>query len=132
MLKVCRNLISGEKRGKRIGFPTLNFPLKKGDKIKRGVWVVKLKAGKKSYFGAANVGKAKTFGGKEEKVEVHLFLGVPKEVKKAEIYFLKYLRTTKKFKKIEALKKQIKKDIQKGKSFLMSLKTLGVARPTNN
>lgn len=118
MLKICRNLISGEKRGKGIGFPTLNFPLKRGDKkIKRGVWVVKLKIGKKSYFGVANVGKAKTFGGKEEKIEVHLFLGVPKEVKKAEIYFLKYLRKTKKFKKIEALKKQIKKDIKRGRAF---------------
>ncbi len=137
MLKISRKKVGGKKRGKIIGFPTLNFDLKKGDKIERGVWLVRLKAGGKSYLGAANVGQAKTFGDKEEKIEVHLFTpfrdksltGFTKPaggIKKTEIYFLRYLRKTKKFKTIEELKKQIKKDVKKGLSFL------DVARPTNN
>lgn len=118
MLKVFRKKVSGEKRGKRIGFPTLNFLLKKEDKIKRGVWLVKLKIGKKEYFGLANAGKPKTFEGKKERIEVHLFTKPKEKIKKAEIYFLKYLRKTKKFKKIGELKKQIKNDIKKAKSLL--------------
>jgi riboflavin kinase/FMN adenylyltransferase len=122
-MKVYRKIVKGEKRGKRMGFPTLNFILKRDDKIKRGVWVVKLKNGKKTYFAVANVGKAKTFDGKEEKIEVHLFEGkTAKAIKKAEIHFLKYLRKTNKFKTIEGLKKQIKNDIKKAKLLFMSLK----------
>lgn len=136
MIKIFRKIIEGEKRGKIIGFPTLNFNLKKGDKfsfrnkesemnnkIKRGVWVVRLKIKGKSYFGAANAGPAKTFGDKEEKIEVHLFTKPAGGIKKTEIYFLRYLRKSKKFKTIEDLKKQIKKDIERGLSFLSHLKT---------
>ena len=112
----------GEKRGKIIGFPTLNFNLKKSDKIKRGVWVVRLKIKGKSYFGAANAGSAKTFDDKKEKIEVHLFSKPPKALKKTELHFLRYLRKTKEFKTIKGLKKQIKKDIKKGLSFLGHLK----------
>lgn len=122
MIKIFRKIVSGEKRGRRIGFPTLNFVLGKKNKIKRGVWVVKLKAGRKEYFGAANAGRAKTFRGGLEKIEVYLFSEPPAKIKKAEIYFLKYLRKTKKFKTVESLKKQIKNDVKKGKSFLASLK----------
>ncbi len=122
MLKVFRKTVSGEKRGRKIGFPTLNFILNKKDKLKRGVWVVKLKTGKRTYFGVANVGQAKTFREAPEKIEVHLFVKPPVKIRKAEIYFLKYLRATKKFKTIEELKKQIKNDIKKGQDFLMSLK----------
>ncbi len=122
MLKITQKVISGKKRGRKIGFPTLNFPLEKNEKIKRGVWVVKLKSGKKEYFGIANVGSAKTFNEKEEKIEVHVFSPLKNEIKKAKIYFLKYLRKTKKFKKVENLKKQIKKDIKEALSFLDSFK----------
>lgn len=125
MIKIFRKTIEGQKRGRRIGFPTLNFNLKKGDKIKRGVWLVKLKAEGKSYFGAANVGRAKTFGDKEEKIEVHLFTKPAGDIKKTEIYFLKRLRATKKFKTIEELKKQMKKDTKKARHFLMSVKDIG-------
>ncbi len=118
MLKVFRKKVSGEKRGEKLGFPTLNFLLKKGDKIKRGVWLVKLKIGKKEYFGVSNVGRAKTFKKGGERIEVHLFAQPRRDVKKTEICFLKYLRKTKKFKKIEELKKQIKKDIKKAKLLL--------------
>jgi len=111
MLKIFRKVIKGKGRGKRIGFQTLNFPLKKEDKIKRGVWLIKLKIGNREYFGISNVGQAKTFNEKEEKIEVHLFSEPAAKIKKAEIYFLKYLRPTKKFKTIEELKEQIKKDI---------------------
>lgn len=132
MLKICRKTIGGEKRGERIGFPTLNFPLKKKNKIKRGVWVVKLKVRKEEqYFGVSNVGTAKTFNGGPERIEVHLFSEPPRDViKRAEICFLKYLRKTKKFKTIEDLKKQIKKDIKRGRVFLMSVKDVG--RRTSN
>ncbi|MBU4481051.1 bifunctional riboflavin kinase/FAD synthetase, partial [Patescibacteria group bacterium] len=41
------------------------------------------------------------------------------------IYFLRYLRKTKKFKTIEELKKQIKKDTKKARHFLMSVKDIG-------
>lgn len=86
MLKVSRKTVAGEQRGKKIGFPTLNFPLKKTDKIKRGVWFVKLKNGKKTLFAVANVGKAKTFDGKEEKIEVHLFAEIYPRTRRPRIY----------------------------------------------
>jgi len=118
MLKLEKEKISGKKIGKKLGFPTLNFPLNKRDKVKRGVWVVKLKHRKKELFGVANVGKAKTFNGEKEQIEVYLFNFPKKGIKRAEIYFLKYLRKTKRFKKIKALREQIKKDIKKAKAVL--------------
>lgn len=121
MLKIFRKKVAGEKRGRVIGFPTLNFRLRKGDRIKRGVWVVKMISGKQSYFGVANVGSAKTFGGREKKIEVYLLVRPTNNIKEAEIQFVKYLRPTKKFDTIGELKKQIKKDVELALCFLESL-----------
>ena len=112
-----KKVIRGRGRGKRLGFPTLNFSLEKDEKVKRGVWVVILET-KSGYFpGVANVGRPETFLEKKEAIEVHLLFRPQEKIKEARIIFLKYLRKTKKFNDIKDLKKQIKKDIERAISF---------------
>lgn len=112
-----KKTIKGKGRGRRLGFPTLNFPLEKEEKIKRGVWAIILEAESGFFPGVANVGEAKTFPGKEEAIEVHLLSRPQKTIKTASIIFLKYLRRTKKFNDVESLKEQIKKDVERAVSF---------------
>ena len=112
-----KKTIKGREMGRRLGFPTLNFPLEKEEKIKRGVWAIILEAESGFSPGVANVGKAKTFSEKEEVIEVHLLSQPKKIVKRANIIFLKYLRRTKKFNNVESLKEQIKKDVERAISF---------------
>ena len=119
---IFRKPISGKKRGRKIGFPTINLPLRKKDKIKRGVYLIKAKVKDKIFFGVANVGKAKTFGEKEERVEIHLFDFKQKKIDfKIKVWFLKYLRKVKKFKNKKELKEAIRKDIKKAKKCLQEL-----------
>jgi len=112
-----KKVIRGKGRGRRLGFPTLNFPLEKDEKIKRGVWVIILETKSGSFPGIANVGRPETFLENRETIEAHL-LSHPKEtIKEAKIVFFKYLRKTKKFNDTKGLKNQIKKDIEQTISF---------------
>ncbi|MCD6148615.1 riboflavin kinase [bacterium] len=113
----AKKVIRGKGRGKRLGFPTLNFPLEKDEKIKRGVWVIVLETKNGSFPGVANVGRPETFLEKKEAIESHLLFHPQETIKEAKIIFLKYLRKTIKFNDTNGLKKQIKKDIERAISF---------------
>ena len=104
----------GEKRGRKIGFPTCNLEL--GDYVipKTGVYTSKIilnKSLKKK--GIVNVGYKPTFGKNKLLLEAHIF-GFKKNLydKTIKIMLLKFIRKEKKFKNIIELKKQIKKDIK--------------------
>ena len=104
----------GEKRGRKIGFPTCNLEL--GDYVipKTGVYTSKIilnKSLKKK--GIVNVGYKPTFGKNKLLLEAHIF-GFKKNLydKTIKIMLLKFIRKEKKFKNIIELNKQIKKDIK--------------------
>ena len=109
-------VIKGERRGRKIGFPTCNLELTDYVIPKLGVYSVSIQIGKKIKKGIANVGYRPTFSGKNILLEVNIF-GINSNLYKKEIIvnFLKFIRKEKKFKNINELKFQIKKDIIKAK-----------------
>ena len=109
-------VIKGERRGRKIGFPTCNLELTDYVIPKLGVYSVSIQIGKKIKKGIANVGYRPTFSGKNILLEVNIF-GINSNLYKKEIIvnFLKFIRKEKKFKNINELKFQIKKDLIKAK-----------------
>ena len=107
----------GEKRGRKIGFPTCNIDLGNYIVPKVGVYsslIIMSKKIKKK--GIVNVGYKPTFGKNKLLLEAHIF-GLKKNLydKSIKIMLTKFIRKEKKFKNIIQLKKQIKKDITRAK-----------------
>ena len=121
---VSGTVITGDKRGRLIGFPTANISTEKYIYPKFGVYAVKVTfiSGKHKgeiKNGIANFGLRPTFGKKTAVLEVHLFsfkLNIYKTALK--VSFIDYVRSEKKFSGIESLKNQIDKDIIKTKKIL--------------
>ena len=105
----------GEKRGRKIGFPTCNLDLKNYIVPKPGVYSAKIIVDKKTKKkGIVNIGYRPTFGKKKLMLEAHIF-GLKKNLydKMIKVMLVKFIRKEKKFKNIIQLKKQIKKDINR-------------------
>ncbi|MDC1212298.1 bifunctional riboflavin kinase/FAD synthetase [Pelagibacteraceae bacterium] len=114
--KVKGKVIKGQKRGRKIGFPTCNVNLNDYIIPRLGVYAVKVHGAKFSKNGIANVGFRPTFNGKNLLLETNIF-GINKNLynKDISISFRKFIRSEKKFKDLEHLKKQIKIDTKKAK-----------------
>ena len=95
----------GRQLGKKIGFPTCNIDIKDYVVAKPGVYAVRvLKKNNLKYIqGIANLGYRPTFNKKKILLEVHNKL--------LSVEFLKFIREEKKFKNVNQLKAQIKKDL---------------------
>ena len=109
-------VIKGQKRGRRIGFPTCNIKLNDYIIPKLGVYSVIVKTNQFKKKGIANIGYRPTFNGQNLLLEVNIF-GINKNLynKEIEVNFIKFIRPEKKFKDLEQLKKQIKIDIIQAK-----------------
>jgi len=114
--KIEGKVIKGQKRGRKIGFPTCNIKLNDYIIPRLGVYAVKVNGSKFSRKGIANIGFRPTFNGKNLLLETNIF-GINKNLynKEIGINFRRFIRPEKKFKDLEHLKKQIKIDIKKAK-----------------
>ncbi len=104
----------GRQIGKKIGFPTCNIDIQDYVLAKPGVYVVKVlrKNSTKYLKGIANLGYRPTFNQKKILLEVHLFNFSGNLYNKLlSVEFLKFIRKEKKFKNVNQLKAQIKKDL---------------------
>ena len=109
-------VIKGKKRGRKIGFPTCNMSLSNYVIPKLGVYAVKV--GTKGFIknGIANIGYRPTFNGQSLLLETNIF-GIDKNLynKVISVSFKKFIRSEKKFKNFEYLRKQIKLDRKQAK-----------------
>ena len=104
----------GRQVGKKIGFPTCNIDIQDYVLAKPGVYAVKvLRSNNTKYLrGIANLGYRPTFNQKKILLEVHLFNYSGNLYNKLlSVEFLKFIREEKKFKNVNQLKSQIKKDL---------------------
>ena len=110
-------VIKGQKRGRKIGFPTCNLKMKNYVIPRPGVYAVKVKTSDFNKKGVANIGYRPTFNGKRLLLETNIF-GINKNLynKVISVSFKKFIRPEKKFKNLEHLKKQIKIDIKRAKN----------------
>ena len=109
-------VIRGKKRGRKIGFPTCNMRLNSYVIPKLGVYAVKVSTKGLIKNGIANIGYRPTFNGQSLLLETNIF-GINKNLynKVISVSFKKFIRSEKKFKNFEYLKKQIKLDIIQAK-----------------
>ena len=109
----------GYKRGRRLGFPTINISvphLVKKDQW--GIYFSLVKIDDKFYPGVTHLGPPKTFSLSRATCETHLLtLRNNLYNKKIEKRLIFKFREVEKFLSIKDLKKQIKKDIKAAKNF---------------
>lgn len=104
-------VIQGEKRGRKLGFPTANAEYPKNIvRLPFGVYKVAV-LGKSAIM---NWGVKPTFGGQKELLEVHILDGFNEDLygKELDITVLKRIRGEKKFESKQELINQIKEDIK--------------------
>mgnify|MGYP001184634442 CR=1 FL=1 len=104
----------GRQVGKKIGFPTCNIDIKDYVLAKPGVYAVRVirKNNFKTLKGIANLGYRPTFNQRKILLEVHLFnFSGNLYDNYLSVEFLKFIRKEKKFKNIDQLRNQIKKDL---------------------
>lgn len=106
-------VIMGDKRGRTIGFPTINQRFNKDLIIPRfGAYITKTVINNKEYNSITNIGVRPSFKTKGILVETHI-LDFNEKIygKKATIKFVSFLRDETKFNSIEELKNQLETDI---------------------
>ena len=120
------NIITGDQRGRTIGFPTANLSIDGYLEPAIGVYAIwaglERTDGTVWHMGCANIGRRPTFGGANVVIEAHLFdfaddiYGQPFRVA-----LVDYLRPEKKFSGVNELQVQIAKDCSAARSLLESI-----------
>ena len=108
-------VVAGEGIGRTLGFPTANVSPPDGQILPgRGVYALSVKIDGDTWIGVANIGTKPTFGGDEIILEVYI-IGFSGNIydRDIELMFRRRLRDEMKFPNIEALKRQIRLDIER-------------------
>ncbi len=113
---VKRQVVSGDGRGSKIGFPTANLKGTDNLCLRKGVYAVMVDG---RYGGIANYGTRPTFGGKGKVLEVHIFdFNEDIRGKKVKVEFVEFIRPELRFESPQHLVQQIKRDIELAKRYL--------------
>lgn len=112
--EISGTVITGEKRGRTIGFPTANLSVSENYLLpKKGVYAVRLKVGNEWHNGVLNIGYKPTFHKDlaEATIEVHL-VNFNEDIYGEQVIleWRKRIRDEKKFENVDALIAQIKQD----------------------
>ncbi len=110
-------VVTGEKRGRTIGFPTANLQVSNEYVLpKEGVYAVRIRYENEWYNGMLNCGYKPTFHENEDEltIEVHIF-DFDKDIygEQMVVEWRKRIRDEKKFSSVEELTKQLSADKQK-------------------
>ncbi len=116
---IYSTISTGLGKGRQIGFPTANIPVKGLCLPPLGVYVVEVNKEGEIYQGIANLGVAPTI--REDGVpllEVHILAeNVELSASPIEVIFLKFIRPERKFESVEALREQIGQDVYFAKHY---------------
>jgi len=113
-------VVTGDRRGWELGFPTANLEVEPGQALPAGgVYACRAYIEGKAYPAMTNIGSRPTFGGGEQLIEAYL-LDYNGDLYGHElaIDIIGRLRDEKKFDTAEQLKEQIAQDIKQGKAML--------------
>ena len=111
-------VIHGDKRARKMNFPTANILPHDQIYPRYGVYSVKIVIKQNKYNGIVNFGERPTVHGKKLLLEAHLFdFDTDIYGKHLTVEFLTFIRGEKKFDNFSLLVEQIKKDIQIAKHY---------------
>ena len=121
--EICGPVLPGDRRGRRLGFPTANVAL--GDHLEPalGVYAVRIvierEGSETRRGGVANLGRRPTFDGKSTLLEVHVF-DFDEDIydRDVRVAFLDFLRPERKFDVLDALRAQIAADCEGARAIL--------------
>ena len=113
-------VIDGQKLARRLGFPTVNQVFRRGILVPRkGVYATRVRFCGKQKYGITNVGTRPTVNGNLLCAETHIFdFNGNLYGKTVTVEFLCFLRPETKFASVEALSKQVHRDIEDTKAYL--------------
>ncbi|MCX4188045.1 bifunctional riboflavin kinase/FAD synthetase [Methylophaga sp. OBS4] len=109
----------GDKRGRKMGFPTANIHLHRCKIPLNGVYAVQLFGlDEEPVNGVANIGIRPTIGGDKALLEVHLF-DFNRDIygEHVQVHFLHKIRDEQKFDGLQALTAQIEQDCQQARAY---------------
>jgi riboflavin kinase/FMN adenylyltransferase len=121
--QICGTVVKGKNRGGRLlGFPTANLQLVDELTPKVGVYAVKVLIDDQVYCGLTNIGYNPTFENNQLSVETHI-LDFSKDLlgETIRVNFIERLRDEKTFTSIEALSRQIEKDVLRARGLFSKL-----------
>lgn len=111
----------GDKKGRTIGFPTINIDMGKYVRPAFGVYAAKVRIDgyAQEFTGAVNIGIRPTLDGNKDLLEMHIF-DFSENIygHSALVELIEYIRPEKKFKNLDALGKQIVEDCSKIRKIL--------------
>jgi riboflavin kinase/FMN adenylyltransferase len=114
----------GQKRGKKLGFPTINFDSSEViQSVEEGLYLSRTSIDNKTYNSLTFIGQAKTFDQKEYLAETYI-LDFSEDIYDAEltVHIIKKIRDNKKFATPKALVEQMKKDEKDARAFFAAQK----------
>lgn len=113
----------GEKRGRKIGFPTINLDTDWDILPKVGVYATRAYVDDDRFDSITNIGFRPTFGENKLLIETHLF-DFSSDIygKRVRVEFVERIRNEERFKSVDALVAQIKKDVEQVKGVLSDAK----------
>ncbi|AWB68543.1 bifunctional riboflavin kinase/FAD synthetase [Saccharobesus litoralis] len=118
---ISGKVVHGDKKGRTIGFPTVNILLRRCVSPVSGVYAVQVMFDGKTYAGVANAGTRPTVNGTRQQLEVHLFnFNGDLYGKELHVAFKQKIRDEQTFASFQALKQQIELDAQQAKSLLLA------------
>jgi riboflavin kinase/FMN adenylyltransferase len=113
-------VVSGDRRGRELGFPTANLDVAPGQALPTGgVYACRAYIDSQAYSAMTNIGSRPTFGGGQQLIEVYL-IDYHGDLYGQElaIDIIERLRDEKKFDTPQQLKEQIAKDVKQGQALL--------------
>jgi len=115
-------VVPGASRGAALGFPTANLDIDPEQALPAdGVYATWACVNGRNYQSMTNIGTNPTFGGSERAVEVYIVdYHADLYGKELKLEVRERLRGERKFDTIEALKKQMTRDVKRGKVILNS------------
>ncbi|MBI4595798.1 MAG: bifunctional riboflavin kinase/FAD synthetase [Candidatus Tectomicrobia bacterium] len=116
---IAGKVVSGEARGRKLGFPTANIQPVHELIPSNGVYAVRAEWQGRIYPGVANLGFRPTFKHNQLSIEVHLFdFSGDLYDQELKVYFIEKLRDEKTFRGVEELIAEINKDVARARKIL--------------
>lgn len=115
---ISGTVVRGAGRGADLGFPTANLTLRDQLVPQDGVYVTKVVVEGSSHPSVTNIGSRPTFAEGKFTIETHLLDGSGDLYDRTiEVHFLARLRPELKFESAEALVKQVRRDVERARTY---------------